>query len=343
MPIKQLPIYLKFVDSVKKNNVQEVAELLYEHAFLSTQLEKMMPKTELTPYMFCTQNNDMTELADVLVIFGAVPQKKIPASQEAPLTPPVGSDAPSLASAEIKLSTLLKKSLPEQKQEMIKKYHLDCIQKLYILTGVRPFTCSRTLHRDGTHGTHLRFMMPHLEKPSVEMALTLFNIPFNDGFGSKTHSYISILPEHYRKIDSYFHSQDLPNDGTLKNNPPNLSIDNLEPENKVALCNILYSTKFLVALEERNNNQYSLDEIMQFLAKFTLKNSLCFEYLEEKGHTFKHVTPQLAAVTEQKSSQILHFSPHSPYATKSNDAVPNKTNEKEPETDLSKKITFVNF
>lgn len=342
MTTKQLPTYFKFINSVKQNDVQQVAELLYEHGFLSHELERIMPETTLTPYLFSTQNQSMVDLTEVLVAFGANPKQEKPLSQEItpyqeiPLTQFV-SDSSSLESPGLKLAGMLEKSLAEKKEEIIKKYHLDCIQKLYILTGARPFTCDRTLHKDGTKGTHLRFVMPHLEKPQVDTILKLFNIPFNDGFGSQTHSYISILPKHYRVIDLYFESQDL-----LKT--PNFSIDDFPDENKTALCNILFSTKFLAALENRNYNQYSLERIMLFLASFTMKNSLCFEYLEEKGHAFKHVAP---------SSQMLHFSAHSPlnrekaspYSAEPANLLPNQTNESSPldPTDTSKKRKTVTF
>lgn len=313
MPVEQLPIYAKFVESVKKNDVQKTAELLHEHPFLSHNLEKVMPETTRTPYLFCTLNPGMTELAEVLVVFGAtlnnekLASQEITPYQEMPLTqlPPPSSDSP-----EIKLYSLLEKSLAERKQEVIKKYHLDTIQKLYILTGMRPFFCNRTLHRNGTQGSHLRLMMPHLQKIRVEVLLNLFNIPFNDGFGTATHSYIAILPANYDAINVYLNNSNVPTSIPSDIKIPNFSIDDLPSENKIALFDILFSTKFLIGLEERNNHQYDLNKIMLHLAKFNMKNSFCFEYLEEQGHEFKH-QPLVEKVAE-KPAQILHFSPHSP-------------------------------
>lgn len=342
MQTKQLHTYSKFIDAVKKNDVQQVAELLYEHAFLSALLEKNMPETTLTPYAFCNQNKGRAELEEILIALGATSKKEKPLSQEItpyqeiPLTQFVSSSS-SFESSDIKLNNSASgDSLIEKQEKIIKKYHLDCIQKLYILTGIRPFTCDRTLNQHGKKGIHLRFMMPHLEKTSVEMILKLFNIPFNDGFGSTTHSYISILPEYYRTIDSYFCNPALQSnalDANLKSS--NFCIDEFSPEKKVALFDILYSNKFLANLEHRNNNQYPLDTIMIFLTKFNMKNSFCFEYLEEKGHSFKHLEPLLNLATQQ-TSQVLQFSFNSPYSAKLIDPGAH-VSEGEPATTIAKK------
>lgn len=288
MQINQLPIYFKLAEAVKKNDAQKVAELVYEHTFLSKELERPLPEMDLTPYMFAIQNESTAELVKILVAFGA--KTKVTKSEPYEITPyqeipptQLFYSSLSVKSLDIKLTSIMpEKSLVEQKTDIIKKYHLDTIEKLYILTGFRPFHCDRTLHKNGTQGTHLRLMMPHVEKAQVEMLLQIFNIPFNDGFGSRTHSYISILPNNYGAIDSYFNNLD------FDKKSPNLFIDNLPPENKIALCNILYSPKFIAGLEERNANQYSLNSIMLFLVKFNMKHSLCFEYLEEQGYSFKH-------------------------------------------------------
>lgn len=306
MSNKRLPIYAKFIEAVKKNDVQRTAELLDEHSFLSDDLEKVMPETKLTPYQFSAQNQDMTELTEVLITFGAMPQKaelisqKITPYQEIPVTQ--FSPDSSLGSGEIKLAVMPEKSLAERRKDVIKKYHLDIIEKLYILTGMRPFVCNRTLNKDGTQGSHLRFMMPHLKKAQIDMLLKLFNIPFNDGFGSTTHSYISILPTHYNAIDAFLNQPYSSKLSSLSDKKvPSLSVDDLSSDHKIALCDILYSTKFLIGLEKRNNNQYSLDSIMLCLKSFTVKNSPCFEYLEEKRQD-----------PIEKPVPILHFSAHSP-------------------------------
>ncbi len=305
---KDKAIYDKLMTAVKNLNAPQTAEILYFYPFLTPYLEKSMPGLNLH---VAAQNS--VELIDIFNAFwpDCEHEKNTNASQDSgsfPLLPLNGSEN-------------FKESIAELKSTLIQKYNLETIYQLYILTGIQPTNCDRTLNKDGHKGPHLRFVLPFFDSLGKELSkeyietktlLKLFNIEFADGFGTNQHHFISILPNQYALINDIFNQQTLNPTSAIQTNI-------LEDNEKLCLFNILFSLDYLRKLQKRNNDDYMLTGVMLTLANFNLNGSPCFNYLKEMGHVFKHEvfnTPEITIssplLEKNETSRLLCFSEQAP-------------------------------
>ncbi len=293
MTSSQKIFYTIFLDTVKELNAAQVAVLLYVYPFICDHLEKEIPDTdELTPFMYADSKN-ANALGNVLLAFGAQPFS----SSGTLLTVDISSK---------EFANILEKDPIQFKNEIIKKYNLDIIHQLFILTGYPPINCDRTINMIKERGPHLRFVFLDEGKNDkekfnyVRMALKLFNIDYCDGLSipSKKEYYITIAPDQYPLINQYFNPQP---QGEIQQKT--IDFNALTNEEKLILSNMLLSPDNLRRLKDRNNNpkyrselerynhEFSLEGIMLQFVKFSMHNILAFNYLVEKGHTFEHCSP----------------------------------------------------
>jgi hypothetical protein len=292
MTPEQTLTYNKFVTAVTQNKPNTVAELLYLHPFLLAELESSIDEEKyISPFIFATANPERLELATVLRAFGAdikFESKYYPVPEITPYqeiyTPPIEDNPTPFIPEEIapELKNLVAQDLNELKTEITKKYHLEPLKQLYILTGEAPINCDRTINAN-TKGPHLRFILPKEGKrlDKTKTLLKAFGIPYCDGFGSETSRYLTIAPEAFKAVNQNFTF-------SLNHHSEAIKLGSFFLKEQEILLNIFPSHKYQIGLIDRNHNQYSLDTLLLKITKFNFSNSPGFKYLEKKGHVFEH-------------------------------------------------------
>ncbi len=273
MKNEHILFYNRFVTAVQENKPATVAELLTLYPFLVNYLEEPLSKEldPVTPFFFAVKNTAKFEVARILCAFGAFHKWGNLRKDSAFWMPRNGAPIPVLPEM-----AALKEADPQQlKTEIINKYHLQTIEQLYILTGVAPENCDKTMDKTMKQGPHLRFTLHMTDSSSIDLSLVLklFGIQYcADLYKPEQQKiFITITPDQYPQINALFSSNVVPPDIIAKNR--SIDIDQLTPETKVKLFDLLFSRK---GMHDRNH-KYPMVGVMSVLSRFMMENSPCFQ------------------------------------------------------------------
>ncbi|MCS5711342.1 hypothetical protein [Candidatus Berkiella aquae] len=187
----------------------------------------------------------------------------------------------------------------------------DAQTLLYILTGQRPEKTVGTIDKLRQRGEHLRFTFSDQKQDFFQVLamLKLLGIPhcpdLYKNVGNKENPrfeyYISVAPQQFNMLFNFVNPDAM---HTLCKEGERLQFDTSELPLLNAQLNILFDKSILEKISERNQDKYSLDGLMYYIAKLTMNSMPCFAHLEKSGIQFE------ATVEQSDNEEAKEMSEH---------------------------------